>query len=107
VRTKEFHTRKIGQGDDLIQVGDTKIENLTLNDFKKAMATPMLGMEGYNIALVFRKANGQVYRLPGEAMRVNVLKETPEPFPFQGTPPLTMPSAKPATIEMSVLPGSA
>jgi hypothetical protein len=103
VRTKEFHTRKIGQGDDLIQVGDIKIENLTLSDFKKAITTPTLGMEGYNVTLVFRKANGKVYRLPGEALRVNVLNENPEAAPSQ----TTMPSPMPATIEMSMLAGSA
>jgi hypothetical protein len=98
MKTKEFHARKIGQGDVLFQVGDIKLENLTLDDFKKAMATPMLGMEGYNVALVFRRANGQQYRLPGEAMRVHVLKETPEPLPFQA-PSLTQHSAMSATLE--------
>ncbi len=105
MRTKEFHTRKIGQGDELIQVGDIKIENLTLSDFKKAMTTPILGMEGYNVTLVFRKADGKVYRLPGEAMRVNVLKENPEPVPFQAIS--LAPSAMPATIDMTTLAGSA
>ncbi len=105
MRTKEFHTRKIGQGDDLIQVGDTKIENVTLNDFKKAMTTPMLGMQGYNVVLVFRKADGQVYRLPGEAMRVRLLKEYLEPY--REATALPVPSPMPATIEMHLSAGNA
>ena len=105
MRTKEFHTRKIGQGDDLIQVGDIKIENLTLSDFKKAITTPILGMEGYNVVLVFRKANGKVYRLPGEAIKVHVLKENPESVQFQTTS--LAPSAMPATIDLSMIAESA
>ena len=94
MQIKEFHSRKVGQDDELIQVGDTKIENLTLADFKNAMTTPTLGMEGYNVTLVFKKADGRVYRLPGEAMKVRILnmKENPE---VQAP---VLPAASPASI---------
>ena len=58
----------------MVQIGDSKVDNMTLNDFKKALSTPILGLEGYNTILVFQRESGQLYRLPAETMRINILK---------------------------------
>jgi hypothetical protein len=103
VQTKEFHARKIGQDDELVQVGDTKVENLTLADLKAALTTPTLGMEGHNVVLVFKRADSRLYRLPGEAMKVRILNLTDTP---EGPAVPILPTASPATI-MAEIPQSA
>ncbi len=96
VQTKEFHARKVGLDDELVQVGETKVENLTLADLKTAMTTPTLGMEGYNVTIVFKRPDGRLYRLPGEAMKVRILnlKAATE---LQPVSPI-LPGASPASI---------
>jgi hypothetical protein len=72
---------------------------LTLADLKTAMTTPTLGMEGYNVTLVFKRPDGRVYRLPGEAMKVRILnlKAAPE-VPVQEPASPILPGASSASI---------
>ena len=51
---------------------------MTLNDLQKALATPILGLEGFNVILVFLRGDGQVYRLPAEVFLLNIIKENAE-----------------------------
>ncbi len=90
VRTKEFHTRKVGQNDELVQIGDKLIDNMTLDEFKQLITTPTLGMDGYNVTLVFKSTtDGHMYRLPGEAMKVRVFQESPT-VPLHGAMPAAL-----------------
>jgi hypothetical protein len=72
VKTKLMHADKVENGDELVQVGNVAIENLTVEKLLEVIATPNRDFEGYGVVLAFKKKNGVVYRFMGEAMKLSV-----------------------------------
>ena len=67
-----MHAAKVENGDELLQVGNVAVENLTVEKLMELMATPSRDIESYGVLLSFKKRNGVVYRFLGETMKLSV-----------------------------------
>ncbi len=67
-----MHAEKVENGDELVQVGNVAVENLTVEKLVEIMATPNREIESYAVILSFKKKNGVVYRFLGETMNLSV-----------------------------------
>ena len=72
VKTKLVHADKVENGDELVQVGNEAVENLTVQKLMELMGSPNRETEGFGVILAFKKQNGVVFRFMAETMKLSV-----------------------------------
>ncbi len=72
VKTKLVHADKVENGDELVQVGNEAVENLTVQKLMEMMGSPNRDTEGFGVILAFKKRNGVVFRFMAETMKLSV-----------------------------------